>query len=91
MKLVVDGIEYIASARDVGNFAAGYVAGWHLISWEDTRKSFDLLETVTKFFSTWEPKWYIEGQPSQLAQYVGYSKGFQDASAPLTMQYEYWK
>ena len=91
MKLVVDGIEYIASARDVGNFAAGYVAGWHLISWEDTRKSFDLLETVTKFFSTWEPKWYIEGQPSQLAQYVGYSKGFQDAIAPLTMQYEYWK
>ena len=36
----------IASARDVGNLVAGYVAGLHGFSWTSSRIAFDGLETI---------------------------------------------
>lgn len=35
----------IASARDIGNFAAGYVTASHRFSWNQARFGFDGLET----------------------------------------------
>src|SRR5574344_1421400 len=45
MAVNIDGDEYIASARDIGNFAAGYVAAKHGMSWTEARLGFDGLET----------------------------------------------
>ncbi len=70
----------IASARDIGNYAAGYVAGVHGISWESARLAFDALETMQKvgFWQTvrhYPNNRIIEGQPTQQAQYKGYTQG----------------
>ena len=77
MKLVVDSIEYIASARDVGNFAAGYISGRNYIPWENTRWAFDLLETISQKHVGLPGK-HVEGQPSQLAQKIGYDIGVRE-------------
>jgi RHS repeat-associated protein len=58
-----------ASARDVGNFAAGYVAGSNGITWGRARFSFDLLESYQK------GKISTEGSPTQSAQKIGHSIG----------------
>ena len=70
----------IATARDIGNYAAGYVAGVHGISWKSARLAFDALETKQKvgFWQTVRHYPYnrvIEGQPTQQAQYKGYTQG----------------
>lgn len=39
----------IASARDVKNYSAGYVAGKSGMSWFSSRKAFDALETSQKY------------------------------------------
>lgn len=70
----------IASARDIGNYAAGYVAGVHGISWEWARLAFDALETKQRV-GLWQTVMHypsnriIEGQPTQQAQYKGYNQG----------------
>lgn len=35
----------VASARDIGNYAAGYVAGVHGLGWGTSRFAFDALQT----------------------------------------------
>jgi RHS repeat-associated protein len=59
-----------ASARDIGNVAAGYIAGSNGISEPRTRLAFDLLETVQK------GKISFEGLPTTQAENVGYKLGF---------------
>jgi len=59
----------IASARDVGNHGASYVAGKSGIPWPAARFAFDALES----FQRGELR--TEGQPSQQAQRVGYRAG----------------
>ena len=59
-----------ASARDIGNVAAGYIAGSNGISEPRTRFAFDLLESFQK------GKISFEGQPTKQAQAVGYKLGF---------------
>ena len=71
MKLVVDSIEYIASARDVGNFAAGFITGKKNLSWRMGRAAFDSLETISQNIHG-NRGYFAEGQPSQLAQRFGY-------------------
>ncbi|WP_277639211.1 RHS repeat domain-containing protein [Bacteroides graminisolvens] len=57
------------SARDVGNYGAGYVAGKTGLSWSTARAGFDALESYQKgHLST-------EGLPSQRAQRAGYNEG----------------
>ena len=81
-----------ASARDIGNYAAGYIAGAYQIPWKYARKEFDKLQ------SKQEGKPAIEGISSQNAQYVGWQRGKQSKgvidtiklwykSAPLIFNY----
>jgi hypothetical protein len=58
------------SARDVGNFAAGYMAGSNFIPWSATRLAFDALETKQKGHPA------LEGMPSQAAQRLGHDVGW---------------
>ena len=74
MNLTIAGVQYIASARDVGNFAAGYVAGKYGLWWGIARLGFDGLETWQK--RELRPlRIHIEGQPTQKAQKFGYDIG----------------
>ena len=44
MSIVIDGKKRIASARDIGNYAAGYIAGKNGISWLLARIAFDIYQ-----------------------------------------------
>ena len=66
-----------SSARDIGNIAAGYVAGVHAVPWKMARKEFDKLESTQKGFSS------VEGISSQNAQRVGWEIGHSKAPAGL--------
>lgn len=58
-----------ASARDIGNVAAGFVAGDNGLSWVNARAGFDALETYQQgSLST-------EGQPTKRAERVGFNVG----------------
>lgn len=64
----------VASARDIGNYSAGYVAGIHSMSWGASRGAFDALETYQN--SGWKLwNWVPEGQPTQRAERAGYNAG----------------
>ena len=63
------------SARDVGNIAAGYMAGVHGIPWELARKAFDGLE------SHQNKKTSIEGISTQNAQALGWKMGKMEFAA----------
>jgi hypothetical protein len=59
-----------ASARDVGNLAAGFMAGLNGVSEPSTRFAFDLIES-------WQRrKRSTEGMPTQQAESLGYKFGF---------------
>ena len=75
---IEDGV-YV-SARDVGNMAAGYVAGYNGISWLGTRLAFDLLQTIDSRRKAAEdnqrkPVFVREGLTSRNAQYYGWIMG----------------
>jgi len=63
------GLPTIASARDIGNIGAGFVAGSNGMSWSDARLGFDGLQ------SKQQGQWATEGQTTQLAERVGYVIG----------------
>ena len=66
----------IASARDVGDYAAGYVAGTYGFSWPLTRMVFDVFETYQKNIHSNDPfKFYTECKTSISAQFAGYQHG----------------
>ena len=71
----------IASARDIGNYSAGYVAGIHGFGWVSSRFAFDALQTKQEK-GTWNTIfWYPfnrvrEGQPTQQAQREGHNVAF---------------
>lgn len=60
----------IATARDIGNYAAGFVAGSNGLSWGQTRTMFDRVQG-NLISSRPEPK------VSTSAQYTGYQWGYQ--------------
>lgn len=62
----------IASARDIGNYAAGYVAGAHGLSWISTRLAFDAYHSYKHG--------RLEAEPavSQAAQWEGYKVGWSE-------------
>jgi RHS repeat-associated protein len=64
------GLKIYGSARDVGNIAAGYVAGRNGLIWEEARLGFDIYEMVFHF--TLKP----EGLPTQQAQRIGWANGY---------------
>jgi len=57
------------SARDVGNVAAGHMAGVHGIPWKLARKAFDGLESHQNDQAS------IEGITTQNAQFLGWKMG----------------
>jgi hypothetical protein len=59
----------ISSARDIGNYGAGFVAGIKGLSWLEARAGFDALETYQR------RKMATEGQPTKRAEAAGYSAG----------------
>lgn len=75
----------IATARDIGNYAAGYVAGSYAIPWIFTRATFDTLEAYQhrneSDFNIF--KSYIESNTSQSAQWQGFKRG--QLVAPLRL------
>ncbi len=64
-----NGNKFIASARDIGNYSAGYMAGISGQGWEASRAAFDALESVQmRKFST-------EAMVSQAAEKAGFDRG----------------
>ena len=63
------GTLYISSARDIGNFAAGYKAGSKGLSWSTTRFFFDMLQS----YQDKGPS--IEGESTQNAERFGWEQG----------------
>ena len=64
-----NGNTFIASARDIGNYSAGYMAGISGQGWEASRAAFDALESVQmRGFST-------EAMVSQAAEKAGFDRG----------------
>ncbi|QQT26616.1 hypothetical protein [Sphingobacterium spiritivorum] len=61
----------VASARDIGNYAAGFVAGRKGLSWLEARIGFDALESYQNRSLT------KEGAPSQKAQKQGHFNGIE--------------
>lgn len=71
----------IASARDIGNYAAGYVAGVYGMSWDVARFGFDALETkqtkgAFETFMLYPINRVAEGQPTQRAERAGHNVDF---------------
>lgn len=70
----------VASARDVGNYGAGYVAGSHGLGWSTSRFGFDALQTKQEK-GIWNTILYYpfnrvnEGQPTQRAERAGHTDG----------------
>lgn len=63
------GVPTIASARDIGNVGAGYVAGDNGLTWGQARVGFDALQSYQ------EGKPATEGMTTQLAQRIGFHLG----------------
>lgn len=58
-----------SSARDIGNIAAGYVAGYNNLSWISTRVGFD-------GYQSWnDKKISFEGKSFVNAQFLGWTRG----------------
>ncbi|MGJ1448754.1 RHS repeat-associated core domain-containing protein, partial [Sphingobacterium spiritivorum] len=68
-----DGKKVYASARDIGNIGAGYVAGLHGVSWGWARKAFDKLESKQKGGAS------VETAGTQNAQRLGWETGIRDS------------
>lgn len=63
-----DGTQVYGTARDAGNFAAGYIAGVNNLSWGQARSGFDALELVKSG--------NLEGLQSTLSQRAGHNMGY---------------
>ena len=62
------------SARDVGNIAAGYVAGINGISWKEARVAFDTYQSHS------DGRLTIEGISTRNAEYFGWRMGYANTS-----------
>ncbi len=58
-----------ASARDIGNYDAGYIAGRAGMNWKTARLGFDALESIQN------GKLSSEGMTTQKAERMGYEAG----------------
>lgn len=65
-----NGTLIFTSARDMGNIAAGYIAGSNGFSWKASRLAFDGLQTLQ------DKRPSIEGISSRNAQYFGWCLGY---------------
>ena len=84
MPINVDGKTVFASARDVGNYAAGYVSGRKGLSWTVTRLGFDGYQTGIK--NAIKGNWITESNVSQSAQKLGFNAGVKQYNKDKTFQ-----
>ncbi|WP_252722905.1 RHS repeat domain-containing protein [Treponema pedis] len=77
MPLGVDknGSKIFGTARDVGNYAAGYIAGKKGLSWGEARFGFDALQSAVDSFRARSITRSTEGPESRAAQYKGFIDG----------------
>ncbi|UTC96656.1 RHS repeat-associated core domain-containing protein [Treponema denticola] len=77
MPLGVDenGNKIFGTARDVGNYAAGYIAGKNSLSWREARFGFDALQSAMDSIRNRSITISTEGPESQAAQYKGFIDG----------------
>lgn len=68
-----DGQTIYSSARDVGNMAAGFVAGANGMTWEDSRMAFDAFQSYKNVRRGGYPG--IEGISTRNAEYYGWRIG----------------
>ena len=73
------------SARDIGNIAAGYVAGVNGFSWGDSRVAFDAYQSYTS------GKFDIEGKSTRNAEYYGWKLGYSKAPIYKTLTISIFK
>ena len=66
-----DGETVYASARDIGNYGAGYIAGKTGLDWSSARMGFDALESYQN------SRLSTEGMTTQRAERLGYNAGTQ--------------
>ncbi|HEX2847071.1 MAG TPA: RHS repeat-associated core domain-containing protein, partial [Chitinophagaceae bacterium] len=71
----------IASARDIGNIGAGYVAGSNGLTWAQARLGFDILESKQQGGIA------VEGPTTQAAQKAGYNLGIQHYKSKHPFRY----
>ncbi len=89
MPFTVKGKKYYASARDIGNYTAGYFAGTSCIPYVPTMVAFDALETYSRFSWTDFKLWRVEPNVSRSAQKLGFKHG--SGSLPLFVIYPHYK
>jgi RHS repeat-associated protein len=77
------------SARDVGNYGAGYVAGRNGLSWGGARLGFDAYQSF-KDGSLRQGNWSTEGMPTQSAQRIGFEAGSKQRSRTHPMSISPW-
>nr|WP_225969621.1 RHS repeat-associated core domain-containing protein [Treponema pedis] len=77
MPLGVDknGSKIFGTARDVGNYAAGYIAGKKGLSWGEARFGFDALQSAVDSLRARSITRSTEGPESRAAQYKGFIDG----------------
>ena len=71
----INGLPIWASARDVGNIAAGLVAGINGFSWDASRLAFDCLESIKDYNDTGIIGFSKESSSTQYAQRLGFMIG----------------
>ena len=74
VSMTADGQPVYASARDVGNMAAGFVAGRNGLSWGATRFGCDLYQSYVTSKVSHNLRISVEGATTVNAQYYGWQK-----------------
>lgn len=73
MPIHIGGKQYIASGRDIGNYVAGFVAGYNGLSYLKARLGFDIYQSIKNLQQQQLPS--IEGEGTRQAQFLGWLYG----------------
>jgi hypothetical protein len=71
----LNGLPVFASARDVGNIAAGIVSGVHGIPWIISRLAFDFYQSYQEYKKNGQVRFVREGVSTRTAQRYGWEQG----------------
>ena len=75
-----DGNNVYASARDVGNIAAGMIAAKNGLSWAEARLAFDGYQSLHDYSNSKSGKFKFEGISTQNAEWYGFNYKFSVSS-----------
>ena len=88
MQLGLDenGTKVFGSARDVGNYAAGYLAGKNGLRWSEARLGFDGLQSFSASKAAKSIRLCTEGPATQAAQNLGFNEGYNTKTGSIIRQ-----